>query len=58
MKAKKLTYKQKLDIVLSNPDDVTKQMIALHPSMLNWKNYDRKSIDGMYEDYLNNSKNK
>jgi hypothetical protein len=56
MKTKNLTYKQKLEIIFSNPTDLEKSFISLHPQVLNWRNYERKTIDEMYEYYLNNLK--
>jgi len=49
---KKLTYKEKLQVYLDNATGVDKQMIELHPCLLNWKNYERKSIDMLYQKTL------
>jgi len=48
----KLTYKQKLQVYLDNATGVDKQMIDANPSMLDWKNYERKTIDILYQKTL------
>ena len=53
---KKLTYKEKLQVYLDNATGIDKQMIDTHPSMLDWKNYERKTIDILYQKTLAESK--